>query len=114
MNMFRVLLGILFVGLGIYTILVGVNHGWNILPIFFSEMVAMTWAGQFNMDFLGFLILSGLWLAWRHHFSPAGFALGACGLFGGIMFLTPYLVFHSYKANGDMAVLFLGPVRAAR
>ncbi|MGB9440562.1 MAG: hypothetical protein WCB15_21635, partial [Desulfobacterales bacterium] len=68
--------------------------------------------GQFNFDFLCFLTLSGLWLAWRHHFSPGGLALGVLGLFGGIMVLAPYLLFVSYKANGDMKILFLGEVRA--
>ena len=58
--------------------------------------MAMTWAGQFNMDFTCFLLLSGLWLAWRHAFSPSGIVLGVVGL----------------DARGDVKVLVLGRVRA--
>jgi hypothetical protein len=59
-----------------------------------------------------FILLSGLWLAWRHHFSPGGLLLGLVGVFGGIMLLAPYLLFASYKANGNVKVLLLGKVRA--
>jgi hypothetical protein len=83
-----------------------------LLPIFFGDMVAMTWAGQFNFDFMCFLTLSGLWLAWRHHFSLGGLALGVLGFFGGIMVPAPYLLLASYKANGNMKILLLGKVRA--
>jgi hypothetical protein len=111
MSAFRILLGVFFVGLIIYTSIVGINHGWNLFPVFFGDMAAMTWAGQFNLDFTGFLILSGLWLAWRHNFSPAGLALGVLGFFGGMSVLAPYLLIVSYKAKGNMKVLLLGQVR---
>ena len=72
----------------------------------------MTWPGQFNFDFMCFLILSGLWLAWRHHFSVGGIALGVVGVFGGIMLLASYLLIAGYKANGDVKILLLGKARA--
>ena len=112
MTAFRILLIIITIGIIIFTAIVGFNHGWNLLPIFFGDMVAMTWPGQFNFDFMCFLILSGLWLAWRHHFSIGGLFLGLVGLFGGIMILAPYLLIASYKANGDIKMLLLGKVRA--
>jgi len=112
MRAFRILLGVIFVCIIIYTSIVGINHGWNLFPVFFGDMAAMTWVGQFNLDFMGFLTLSGLWLAWRHHFSPGGLALGMRGFFGGMSVLAPYLLFASYKAKGDMKVLLLGKVRA--
>jgi hypothetical protein len=112
MSAFRILLAIMITGILVYTGIVGVNHGWNLFPIFFGDMVAMTWPGQFNFDFTCFLTLSGLWLAWRHHFSPGGLALGALGVVGGIMLLAPYLLFASFKANGDMKEILLGKVRA--
>jgi hypothetical protein len=102
----------MFVFILMYTGIVGLNHGWNLLPIFFRDIVAMNWPGQFNTDFTCFLTLSGLWLAWRHHFSPGGIVLGVLGFFGGIMFIAPYLLFISFKANGDIKELFLGKVRA--
>jgi hypothetical protein len=112
MGAFRTLLIVFIVAIISFTGVVISNHGWNLLPIFFGDMAAMTWPGQFNFDFFCFLILSGLWLAWRHHFSAGGIVLGVLGLFGGIMFLAPYLLIVSFKANGDMKVLFLGKVRA--
>ena len=112
MNAFRVLLVVFIVAIIGFTGVVILNHGWNLLPIFFGDMAAMTWPGQFNFDFMCFLILSGLWLAWRHHFSAGGFALGVLGVFGGIMFLAPYLLLASFRANGDMKILLLGKVRA--
>jgi hypothetical protein len=69
MTAFRVYLAIIILYLGAYTMIVGLNHGWNLLPIFFSDIAAMTWPGQFNSDFMTFLLLSGLWPAWRHQFS---------------------------------------------
>ena len=112
MGVFRLLLVIIFVCIFGYTAIVGVNHGWNLLSVFFCDIAAMNWAGQFNLDFMSFLALSGLWLAWRHHFSPGGLALGVLGFFGGIMVVAPYLFFASFKANGDMKVLLLGKARA--
>jgi hypothetical protein len=84
------------------------NHGWNLLPVFFGDMKAMTWPGQFNLDFMTFLILTGVWLAWRHRFSAKGLLYGLLGLFGGMLFLAPYLLITSYQVNGDMTKLFMG------
>lgn len=38
--------------------------------------------------------------------------LGVLGFFGGIMFLAPYLLIASFKAEGDIKILFLGETRA--
>jgi len=100
MGAFRVFLAVVFAGVFIYTTTVGVTHGWNLLPVFFGDIAAMTWAGQFNMDFSCFLLLSGLWLAWRHAFSPSGILLGVVGVFGGILVLAPYLLHASLDAPG--------------
>jgi len=110
----RTYLLLVVASLGLYTVVVGLEHGWGLLPIFFGDIAAMTWPGQFNCDFMSFLSLSALWLAWRHEFSPAGIALGVLGLFGGMMVLAPYLLWASARADGDAAVLLLGPVRATR
>lgn len=112
MKAFRFLLVIYIISIFIITGLVGFKHGWNILPIFFGDMASLTWPGQFNFDFMCFLLLSGLWLAWRHHFSPGGLVLGIFGIFGGIMLLAPYLLLMSFKSKGDIKVLLLGKVRA--
>lgn len=114
MAAFRILLVFIFlVELG-YTLAVGSVHGWNLLPVFFADIAAMDWPGQFNMDFTAFLTLSSLWTAWRHRFSAAGLGLGVLAFFGGIIFLAPYLFIASLKARGNVAALLLGPERAAR
>ena len=74
----------------------------------------MTWSGQFNLDFMDFLGLSGIWVAWRHQFTSGAIALGVIALFGGMMFLAPYLLWASAQAGGDARVLLLGKARASR
>ena len=113
MTLFRAYLILALFGLGSYTLVVGANHGWNLLPIFFSHIAEMNWSGQFNLDFMTFLGLFGIWVAWRHHFSGGGIALGVVALLGGMMFLAPYLLWASAKAGGDAKVLLLGHKRAA-
>jgi len=114
MQAFRLLLGVFIVVVAVYTAVTIGLHGWNLFPFFFGELAAMTWSGQFNLDFMCFLTLSGLWLAWRHDFSPGGLALGVLGFFGGIMVLAPYLLIASFQSGGDVKALLLGPTRATR
>jgi len=114
MSGFRVLLVALLTGVLVYTAFVVAEHGLGLLSVFFGDILAMGWPGQFNMDFLGFLVLSGFWLAWRHDFSPAGLALGVLGLCGGMPVLAGYLLITSYRVRGDVAALLLGPGRVAR
>jgi hypothetical protein len=113
MTAFRALLIVLWMCIAGYTAVVIANHGSGLLPIFFGDMAKMGWPGQFNLDFMCMLALSGLWVAWRHHFSGAGIALGALAFFGGAFFLTVYLFFASLQAGGDVKVLLLGGSRAA-
>ncbi|MDF1822309.1 MAG: hypothetical protein P1U64_12080 [Alcanivoracaceae bacterium] len=113
MAIFRSFLVLVIVGILGYTGVVGVNHGWNLVPIFFGEMFAMTWSGQFNFDFMCFLMLSGIWTSWRSGFTPKGLALGAVAVFFGIMFLAPYLLYLSYKEDGDSIAMIVGPAKAA-
>lgn len=113
MKAFRLLLIVQVTGLFIYTGLVGIAHGWSLLPVFFGDIAAMNWPGQFNLDFTMFLSLSGLWLAWRNHFSGGGLVLGLVGFFGGMLFLAPYLLFVSFQEKGDIRAVLLGGKRAA-
>ena len=113
MGPFRILLGILFATVVIYTVPVIQTEGLGLLfPQFFGDIAKMQWPGQFNLDFMGFLILSGTWMMWRNHFSPGGIVLGIFGLFGGIPLLTTYLFILSRRHDGDWATVVLGPDRA--
>lgn len=113
MTSLRIFLVAVLLVLGGYTLVVGNRHGWDLLPIFFGDIAALTWNGQFNMDFLGFLLLSGLWVAWRHHFNAEGLAMGLVAVFGGMLFLAVYLLVAGVPARGDLRVLLLGAQRAA-
>jgi hypothetical protein len=108
---FRVLLIVLWGIIVGYTATVIANHGAGLLNVFFGDMAAMGWPGQFNLDFMFMLTLSALWVAWRHQFSGAGVVLGALALFGGSLFLTTYLFIVTGQANGDMKQVLLGKAR---
>lgn len=112
MTAFRLFLLTILVALAVYTLMVGATHGWNLIPLFFAEIQAMTWQGQFNFDFLGFLLLSALWCAWRNDFSPLGFGLAVLGATGGILFLSIYLLILSFQTGGDIKKMLLGARRA--
>ncbi|MGE0556265.1 MAG: hypothetical protein AB7R55_22790, partial [Gemmatimonadales bacterium] len=98
--------------LAVYTVKVGVAHGWDLLPIFFAQIAELSWPGQFALDFTTFLSLSAIWVAWRHHFSVGGVAPGVVAFFGGMMFLAPYLLVASAQAAGEVEVLLLGRRRS--
>ena len=113
MTLFRILLIAIMSVVGFYTAIVVANHGVGLYPIFFGDIADMTWRGQFNLDFLCFLILSGIYVAWRHEFSAAGLALGFAAFNLGAPFLAGYLLIETYRTKGNSAALLLGSARAA-
>lgn len=113
MSLLRLYALIFLIVLTAYTGIVIANHGANLVPIFFNDMRAMAWPGQFNLDFMGFLILSALWVGWRHEYSLTGWVLTPLALFGGMLFLTVYLLIVSFRVNGDLKALLIGEGRAA-
>lgn len=113
MTGFRILLVAIFVLITAYTLPVIAQHGMGLVPLFFGAIGEMGWQGQFNVDFACFLILSGLWVAWRHNFSTVGLALAPVASLGGATFLSIYLLVVSFQVRGDMAALLLGERRAA-
>ena len=112
MNTFRIFIATLFVVIVVYTVVVVANHGMGLFQVFFGDIAVMAWPGQFNMDFLGFLLMSGLWMAWRNDFSGPGLVLGVLAVFGGIPLLTAYLFWLSFRVDG-FAELILGETRTA-
>ena len=112
MPLFRVFLAACLIAILGYTSVTITNHGWNLFPDFFGDLSKMAWPGQFNLDFTTFLALSGIWVAWRHNFSVSGLALGLAAFFGGMLFLSAYLLVHSFRTNGNTKALLLGEERA--
>ena len=86
--------------------------GWNLVDVFVGDIVAMNWSGQFNVDFAAYLTLSAIWIGWRHKFSTAGIALMPLAQVGGVLFLTPYLLWAIADAKGDATTLLIGKDRA--
>ncbi|MRR12386.1 hypothetical protein EG835_07965 [bacterium] len=111
MKAFRTLLLASWFILAAYTALVIADHGWGLFGVFFGNMRAMGWPGQFNLDFTILLALSALWVAWRHGFTATGLLLGLTAFFGGALFLTAYLVVASMVAKGDVKEMLLGRAR---
>lgn len=112
MNAFRILLVILTISIIAITGIVAANHGLNLIIVFIENITSLTWSGQFNFDFMCYLILSALWIMWRHNFSPVGIILGLIASVAGIMFFAPYLLFASFKSQGNMKTILLGNNRA--
>jgi hypothetical protein len=110
MTAFRLLLAAMFVVLLGYTALVVRDHGMNLFAVFFGDMAKLGWPGQFNLDFMFMLMLSGLWVAWRHRFSAVGLGLGLLAFLGGASFLSVYLLVLSLRGS-DIRSILLGPSR---
>ncbi|MDE0933772.1 MAG: hypothetical protein OSA47_09220 [Novosphingopyxis baekryungensis] len=104
----RLVLIALWIVLAGYTAIVVANYGLGLLPIFFGDIAALAWPGQFNLDFLCFLVLSALWTAWRNGFSGVGLLLAIIAFFGGAGFLLPYLLFLTFRESGDLVRVLIG------
>lgn len=108
MTLFRVFLITAFLSILLYTGVTIFNHGMNLLPVFFGDMKAMAWPGQFNFDFIMFLALSALWTAWRNKFSAAGLGLAIVAFFGGMFFLSAYLFYLTFESDGSLIHVMIG------
>ena len=106
---FRVFLFGIILVVGAYTAPVLMDYGLLVLlPNFFGEMSHLNWQGQFNLDFLMFLLLSGFWIAWRNQFSLRGILLGVGGALLGAPYLAAYLLYLSFQVKGDASAMLLG------
>ncbi len=112
MTAFRAALVLLWLAVAGYTLVVVPHHGFGLLGVFLRDIGAMGWPGQFDLDFLGLLLLTGLWVAWRHDFSARGLGLGLLAAVGGILFLAAYLLVLSFQADTTIRRMLLGARRA--
>ncbi len=108
MKVFRILLIIMTIGIIAFTGIAAFNHGWTLIMVFIDNITSLNWSGQFNFDFMCYLIISALWIMWRHHFSLGGIILGLIASVAGIMFFAPYLLFAIFYSKGDIKTLFMG------
>lgn len=108
MTSLRVLLVILGITVFIYTGLAVANEGVNLFANTLPALADFGWPGQFHLDFATYLLLSGLWIAWRHRFSATGIVLGIMASLLGIMFLSVYLLLAISKADGNISEVLMG------
>jgi hypothetical protein len=108
MNIFKLLLLLMGIGVLLYTILAVVNEGPNLFATTLPAMADFGWQGQFHLDFATYLILSGIWVAWRHRFSATGIMLGVLAANLGIIFLSVYLLITINRTDGNMSEVLLG------
>jgi len=112
MVMYRLFLAFIIATVIIYTFPVVLKFGIiDLLPSFFGEIGEMSWQGQFNLDFLMFLLMSGCWIAWRNDFTHKGITLGIGGLFLGAPYLAAYLLYLSFQFGGDAEKVLVGERR---
>ena len=105
MRFFQIFLGLMLLVAVVYTGLTIAGHGWNFVSVISADLFQLNWTGQFYLDFICYLMLSGLWIAWRHQFSLKGMVLGLCAAVGGILFLAPYLIIVSAQEKSVKNIL---------
>jgi hypothetical protein len=106
--LFKMLLLFLVLTLAVYTGMVIQKEGVNFFAVFIENMLAINWNGQFHIDFLCYLILSGLWIMWRDRFSFSSIALACCAMVIGFLFLAPYVLYLLAKENGNFKKVLTG------
>ncbi|WP_204113758.1 hypothetical protein [Shimia biformata] len=84
------------------------KEGIDFLSPFLAEIMALGWQGQFNLDFACYLVLSALWIAWRHGFSLGGFLIAGLAALLGILVFAPYVLVQISRAEGDPRRLLMG------
>lgn len=108
MTAFRLLLWLLFALIGLYTLATFATAGPDFISPFLAPLPHFGWAGQFHLDFALYLLLSGLWVAWRSHFTAFGIACGLLAATFGMLILAPLLLLFLARAEGDPRRLLLG------
>lgn len=107
-NLFKALLIIQTIGLLTYTYFAFQTEGANLFGVFASNVLSLNWSGQFNLDFLCYLILSGFWIMWRDRFASKSIVLGLFAMVLGIVMFAPYLLWLTNKENGDIKRVLIG------
>lgn len=107
-NLLRILLIVQTIGLFIYTFFAFQTDGADLFGVFTNNMLSLNWSGQFNLDFLCYLTLSGLWIMWRNMFTTKSIILGLIAMILGIVMLAPYLLWLISQENGNIKRVLIG------
>ena len=107
-TLLKVLLFILTIVIAAYTALVISTDGLGLFQIFFANIAALNWNGQFNLDFSLYLLLSALWIMWRSKFDATSVIIGLIAGVLGMVVFAPYLLYLFKEENGDLKGVLLG------
>ena len=84
------------------------TQGVNWPAIYFGDVLSLNWRSQFNIDFLIHLFLLATWIVWREGITVKGYIFGFLSIFMGGMFGFPYMLYATFKANGNPKLVLLG------
>ena len=90
MNTFRLTLMTLSVIWAAFTLFVFARDGADFLTPYMAALPGLGWPAHIHLDFALYLVLSGLWLAWRTGVAAGGRARGGGAPWVGMRFLAPY------------------------
>ena len=107
-NLFKTLLIVQTIGLLTYTLVAYQAKGADLFSVFIHNVTSLNWSGQFNLDFLCYLTLSGFWIMWRNKFTTKSIILGTLAMVLGIVLFAPYLFWLTNKENGDLKRVLIG------
>lgn len=107
-NFLKILLSILTLVVFVYTILVFQKEGADLFSVFLGNVKSLNWSGQFNLDFMSYLTISGLWVMWRNHFSGKSIVIGLAAMILGIIFFAPYVLVLLMQEKGDLKKVLVG------
>jgi hypothetical protein len=108
MTLLRIFLSVSTLVIYAVSIYVIATMGINWPAVYFGDLLKLDWRSQFNTDLLIALCLFLIWVIWREGFTAKGFLFGFLFMNLGFMFGCPYLLFATYKANGNIKALLLG------
>lgn len=107
-NLLKTLLLVQTIGLLIYTFFAFQTEGANLFSVVRNNVLSLNWSGQFNLDFLCYLTISGLWIMWRNEFSRKSIIVGIVAMILGIVFFAPYFLWLMNKENGNLKRVLVG------
>jgi hypothetical protein len=107
-KLFKTLLIVQTIGLLAYTLFVINKEGIILFSVFMNSIFSLNWTGQFNLDFLCYLMLSGFWIMWRNKFTSKSIFIGAVAMVLGIVMFAPYLLWIINKEHNDLKRVLIG------
>jgi hypothetical protein len=107
-NLFKTLLMVQTIGLLTYTLFAFQKEGADLWSVFTNNVLSLNWSGQFNLDFICYLTLSGFWIMWRNKFTNKSIVLGLVAMVLGIVLFAPYVLWLTNKENGNIKRVLIG------